>query len=112
MTLASCVKRLSQGKNPFYLPVPTPVANWMSKMQNKRGVKKFGSATTAELVTLVDTAHAKANEALDSVPAEGWHKAAKVPAMGVHTLASFISLFVDHTDEHSAVLKKALPPSA
>ena len=79
MTLASCVKRLSQGKNPFYLPVPTPVANWMSKMQNKRGVKKFGSATTAELVTLVDTAHAKATRLWTAFPRKGGIKRRRCP---------------------------------
>jgi hypothetical protein len=110
--VASSAKRLSQGKNPFFLPLPTPIANWLGNMRNKSSVKKYRAATTAELVTLADTAHAKACEALDGIPADGWHKAAKVPAIGVHTLASFIGLFVDHTDEHSAVLKKALPPSA
>jgi len=110
--VASSAKRLSQGKNPFFLPLPTPIANWLGNMRNKSSVKKYRAATTAELVTLADTAHAKASEVLDGVPAEGWQKATKMPAFGVQTLATFVSFMVEHADEHSAVLKKALPPSA
>ncbi len=110
--VASSAKRLSQGKNPFFLPFPTPVANWLGNMHNKNAVKKFRASTSAELLTLADTAHAKASEVLDGVPAEGWQKATKMPAFGVQTLATFVSFMVEHADEHSAVLKKALPPSA
>jgi len=110
--LASSAKRLSQGKNPFFLPFPTPVAMWFADMHNKSAVKKYRAATTAELSTLADTAHAKASEVLDSIPADGWQKATKVPALGIHTLATFIHFIVEHTEEHSEVLKKALPPSA
>ncbi len=106
--LTMVAPKLAAGKGLLPVPLPGGIFKIIGNFDNGRQVKKNAKATPADLVKLMDEAHAKGARALDAVAADGWDRKGAVPTMGKISLTEFVKGNIDHDTEHVGVLKKAL----
>ena len=97
-------KRLAQGKAaelPGFLSFIINIANWW-------GVRKFKTASTADIVAACDEGHQALTGFVSGLTEEQLDRAAAVMTIGRISTFDYLKRSPAHTQEHAALIRRAL----